>query len=108
MSLDIWLEETSPHTVFDANITHNLNRMADEAGIYHTLWHPEDEGGIATAKDLADILAPAIHDMKKRPEYYSKFDAPNGWGKYKDFIPWLEKLYAACLEHPNAIVKVSR
>ena len=41
MSLDIDLIETSPHSVFDANITHNLGKMAGEAGIYEALWHPE-------------------------------------------------------------------
>ena len=34
MSLDVWLVEVLPTEVYSANITHNLNRMADEAGIY--------------------------------------------------------------------------
>lgn len=107
MSLDIDLIETSPHSVFDANITHNLGTMADKAGIYKALWHPEDVG-IKKALELAHILAPAIADMDARPEYYKTFDAKNGWGTYKDFAPWLKKLYHACIMHPNAEIKVDR
>jgi len=106
MSLDIDLIETSPHSVFDANITHNLGKMAGEAGIYEALWHPE-RTTIKKASELAAVLAPAIHDMKTRPDFYKQFDAENGWGKYRDFVPWLEKLYEACIEHPEAEISVS-
>jgi hypothetical protein len=106
MSLDIDLIETSPHSVFDANITHNLGTMADKAGIYEALWHP-GEAGIKKASELAHALASAIADMKARPEYYKSFDSANGWGMYDNFIPWLEKLYHACIMHPNAEIEVS-
>jgi hypothetical protein len=106
MSLDIDLIETSPHSVFDANITHNLGKMAVEAGIYEALWHPE-RSGIKKASGLATILAPAIHDMKMRPDLYKQFDAENGWGTYRNFIPWLDRLYDACIEHPDAEISVS-
>lgn len=51
MSLDVWLEEKRPCQVYGRNITHNLNGMAGEAGIYHHLWRP-DELGIKTAFEL--------------------------------------------------------
>lgn len=45
MSLDVYLEGPPvPQDVFWANITHNLGRMADEAGIYKHLWRPEEIG----------------------------------------------------------------
>ena len=106
MSLDISLMELSPHEVFSQNITHNLGEMAEKAGIYSCLWHPE-ETRIVTAADLAERLVPALADMKARPEYFKQFDAPNGWGKYEHFIPWLEKLIEACNEHPKANIEVS-
>jgi hypothetical protein len=40
MSLDVYLEEVRPCTVYSSNITHNLNKMADEAGIYQALGAP--------------------------------------------------------------------
>jgi hypothetical protein len=41
--------------VYTANITHNLNRMAKEAGIYKHLWRP-DEIGITLAGELIEPL----------------------------------------------------
>lgn len=113
MSLDISLygpERTEPcrcphcdneHTrltcdeYFSANITHNLNRMATAAGIYHCVWHP-DEHGITKARQLITPLTGAIRTMKADPAVFKVFDAPNGWGTYRDFVPWLERLLAAC------------
>ncbi len=32
----------------------------------------------------------------------------NGWGTYKNFVPWVAKYLAACEEYPDADVSVSR
>ena len=42
MSLDVWLNAVVKTQVFSANITHNLGKMADEAGIYKALWRPDE------------------------------------------------------------------
>jgi hypothetical protein len=34
-------QEYITHDVYDGNITHNLGRMADMAGIYYALWRPD-------------------------------------------------------------------
>lgn len=120
MSLDISLYNTEKlkcqcgrihdletELVFDANITHNLGEMADEAGIYKCVWRPE-EIGIIKAAQLADLLTPAIRDMDLRPAHYRKFSSYNGWGTYEDFVPWLEKLRDACVKYPEAEISVSR
>ena len=121
MSLDVYLtnvvlnkcphcgEElsTTSNEVFNANITHNLGLMAEKAGIYKHLWRPE-EGGISKAATLIAPLKKAITDMKARPEYYEQFNADNGWGTYKDFVPWIEEYLRACIEYPEAIISVSR
>ena len=39
MSLDVYLMVDNER-VYDANITHNLNSMASEAGCYEALWRP--------------------------------------------------------------------
>jgi len=41
--------------VFHRNITHNLGKMANAAGIYEALWRPE-EIGITQAKQLIDPI----------------------------------------------------
>jgi hypothetical protein len=106
MSLDIYLTAIRPTEVFHANITHNLGRMANAAGFYEHLWHPKEEG-ITLAQHLIAPLSQGIALMKADPARYKAFDAPNGWGTYDDFVPWLEKLLQACQENPDADISVS-
>lgn len=99
--------EFETECVFDANITHNLNKMADAAGIYEACWRPE-EIGATKASDIIQILEKGFEDMKARPEHFKKFDSENGWGTYKDFLLWVESYLNACREYPDAIIEVSR
>ena len=99
--------EFETECVFDANITHNLNKMADEAGIYEACWRPE-EIGVTKASDIIPILEKGFEDMRARPEHFKKFDSENGWGTYKDFLPWVESYLNACRKYPDAIIEVSR
>ena len=94
-------------TLFSQNITHNLNSMADEGGFYEAIWRP-DQNGIMKADQLIPILEKAVTDMRSEPERFKQHNAPNGWGLYEDFLPWLEKYLQACKENPEAIVRVSR
>lgn len=106
MSLDIYLSEVKEVDVFDANITHNLGRMAEEAGIYRLLWWAEEDG-IKQAGQLIEPLAKAIADMKADRPRFEALNSPNGWGKYEHFLPWLERLHEACVASPEARVRVS-
>jgi hypothetical protein len=106
MSLDVSLY-IDEECVYDANITHNLNTMTDNAGIYKHLWRP-DELNIKQAKELIDPLTFGLEYLKKEPEYFEQFNAPNGWGLYKHFVPFVEKYLNACKEYPNAIINISR
>lgn len=108
MSLDVSLIiKENTEEVFSANITHNLNKMASEAGIYKACWRPE-EMGATKAKDIVAILEKGLEDLKSRPEYFEKFNASNGWGLYEHFVPWVEKYLSACIEYPDAEINVSR
>ena len=107
MSLDVHLTRVQPTEVFWQNITHNLGAMAEEAGIYGIVWRPE-ENGIERAEQLIEPLRSAIKEMKSDPVRFKKHDAPNGWGLYEHFLPWLEKYPAACEEYPDSTVSVSR
>ena len=93
--------------LYDSNITHNLTEMAEEAGIYEACWRPE-EIGATKAKDIIGKLALGLDLMKRDPERFKKFDSPNGWGKYENFVPWVEKYLKACEENPDATIEVSR
>lgn len=107
MSLDVCLTAVRPTCVYDANITHNLTAMADEAGIYKHLWRPE-EIGITKAAQLIEPLTVGLAILKADPERFKKHNAPNGWGIYKHFVPFVENYLAACVENPDADVSVSR
>jgi hypothetical protein len=107
MSLDVYLTKTKPVEVFSANITHNLGAMAEAAGIYRHLWQP-DELGISHASQLIKPLERGLAKMKAEPDEYRKHDAPNGWGKYDHFIPWIERYIEACKQDPDATINISR
>ncbi|MEO7345071.1 MAG: hypothetical protein ABIU85_09580 [Methylotenera sp.] len=107
MSLDIYLKEVRLTAIFDANITHNLNKMAKDAGIYSHLWRP-DEIGIVTASQLIEPLRAGLALLKSDPLRFQNFDASNGWGKYENLVSVVEDYLAACVENPNATVEVSR
>jgi len=93
--------------VYDANITHNLNTMADKAGIYYALWRPE-EIGKTKAKDIIELLEKGLADLKQRPEYFKQFNSSNGWGMYDNFVPFVENYLKACKENPNCKIVISR
>jgi hypothetical protein len=115
MSLDVYLyieadtggPEPRTFEIYSANVTHNLGKMAREAGVYRHLWHPE-EVGVETAADLIAPLAGAIVTMKADPERFRALNSENGWGCFDGFVPWLEGLLQQCQENPKAKVRVCR
>lgn len=125
MSLDVYLEgpaETAPcvcpecdhvhtrvtrATLYSANITHNLGAMAEEAGLYRWLWRP-DELGVACARELIEPLKTGLALLRSDPARFMAFNALNGWGLYKHFVPFVAGYLAACEEFPDATVAVSR
>ena len=106
MSLDVYLREVRLTTIYDANITHNLNKMAEEAGIYKHLWRPE-EIGVTKAQQLIAPLRAGLELLKADPARFEKHNASNGWGMYEHFVPFVENYLAACEENPDATVEVS-
>ena len=114
MSLDVYLSTPAcahcgrgPSIVYTANITHNLRRMADAAGIYQPLWRPE-EIGATRAKHLLERLRAGFVWLKANKAEARKHDSPNGWGLYDHFVPFVENYLAACEANPEAEVSVSR
>ena len=113
MSLDVYLSTPACPTcgrndeLFHANITHNLSEMAGELGIYPALWCPEAVN-VTCAADLIVPLTAAIEKMQADPEHWQSYDSPNGWGLAVNFLPWLVRYRAACLEHPKSVVTANR
>lgn len=98
-------EETNE--VYSSNVTHNLNSMAEEAGIYKHLWRP-DEIGITKAGQLIEPLRAGLTLLKSDPPRFEKHNPLNGWGSYQAFVPWVENYLRACEENPDADIHVSR
>jgi hypothetical protein len=107
MSLDVYLLRTQPTRIYQANITHNLNVMAKEAGAYEVLWRPE-ELGMTKAGELVPMLRAALERLVADPERYRKYNPENGWGSYDGLVKFIYEYLCACETHPDADIEVSR
>lgn len=125
MSLDVWLrgEEREADcecaecynvhrrrisdTLYERNVTHNLNRMADAAGIYQHLWRP-GEIGITRAAELIAPLEAGLAALLAEPARFKEYNPSNGWGSYEGLCDFVNEYLEACRAHPGAIVSVSR
>lgn len=89
------------------NITHNLYEMAQEVGLYDVLWNPE-KLGITIASQMLLPLESGINELEKDPNKYKAFDAPNGWGRYEDFLEFCKSILQKCREYPDAVIEVNK
>lgn len=112
--------------VYDSNITHNLGNMAEKAGIYEALWRPYqlldeykkfadykeemefEEKQEIKASFIIPYLEKGLSELKSRPDYFKKFDSPNGWGLYKNFVPFVERYLDACKSFPESLISADR
>jgi len=100
------------HSHREWNFTHNLTPMADAAGIYQVLWHPNkdySEHGwqdewieYKTAKDILPILQAGYDRMLLEPDHYKSFEPANKWGTYDGFLTVISEIIEACKEYPDA------
>jgi hypothetical protein len=93
--------------VYSANITHNLNHMAAEAGIYQALWRPE-EIGLTKASQLIEPLRAGLKLLRNDPERFEKLNPDNGWGNYEGLVRFVENYLEACEKYPDAEIEASR
>lgn len=107
MSLDVTLYDLEMVEVFEFNITHNLARMAQAAGVYQAMWHPE-ELGIEVAEDLVPLLEMGLYLLIGDPARFEPLNPENGWGDYADLLRTVRRYLAACKDHPNAAIEVCR
>lgn len=108
--MGIWIGLIEPHTdevVFSDNTTHNLAKMAKACELYKSLWRPE-ELGIKYARDLIPYISTGLSELASKPEEYSKYNSPNGWGTYQGLVRFTTSIYIACLDYPDMLVQVDR
>jgi hypothetical protein len=103
----ITMPMSTTHEVYWANITHNLNKMAEEAGLYEYLWRP-DEIGIETAAELIEPLKAGLARLRADPDHFRQFNPSNGWGSYEALVEFVERYLHACRDYPHATVKAWR
>ena len=93
--------------VFTRNITHNLGKMAYEAGIYMHLWRP-DEIQATVASQLIEPLRKGLDLLLSDPERFNKLNPSNGWGDYDGLVAFVTDYLMACERYPQAKVRVWR
>jgi hypothetical protein len=113
MSLDVDLMMTLPTSVYTANITHNLGKMAKEVKLdggltlYDVLWRP-DEHGMVFAKDISEHLEIGWNILLSDPGKYMEFEPENHWGSYEGLCNFVYSYRNACWDNPEAELSISR
>lgn len=113
MSLDVYLYGEDP--VFEQNITHNLIKMAAEAGIYDALWRPDERfavDGVVRGSAILPALRAGLATLVAQPERFKALNPSNGWGSYEGLVKFVREYIEAIEERfmlgEDPKVKVSR
>jgi len=113
MSLHVDLMVVCPVSIYENNITHNLTKMADSVllsngkSLYEILWRPE-ENGYTKAGDIQSFLHEGMIELTDFPERYKPYNPENGWGSYDNLMEFISSYYLACLQNPEAELRISR
>lgn len=129
MSLTIYIQKTKEEdseVLFRQNITHNLNYMAEAAGLYEAMWRPyrlhkdykytfsveeeyEFENSVEIiASSLLPVLMNGYRELLMNPDEYKKYNPENLWGDYDGLVRVVSDYIVAINEYPNGYVFVSR
>ena len=91
----------------DYNITHNLNKMAEEAGLYYVLRRPE-EIWVSMWKEALPLLEKWLKKLIAHPNKYKKLNPENGWWDYEWLVEFVKEYIFQVKENPDCMVSVSR
>jgi hypothetical protein len=114
MSLDVDLMVVQPTSVYSANITHNLGKMASEVKLsngmtlYDILWRPDEQKDLNCAKDIAELLDEGWNILLSDPEKFKKLEPDNGWGSYEGLEKFVYNYRNACWDNPDAELSICR
>lgn len=98
-SAHIDFESTPLVEAYWANITHNLTGMAKAADIYDILWRPGYEFTKITP-EITRRLGSGYSALISDPAKFREYNAPNGWGMYCHFVPFVAGILDAFKAHP--------
>jgi hypothetical protein len=108
MSYDVYLvaDLGGPELVgvdgLSANMTWNLRPMFaavnDGSG-------PQEWDG-QSARIVAEILTRTLAAFDAEPDKFRAMNPPNGWGTFEGAREFAQEVLAACLNAPNAVVRV--
>lgn len=113
MSLDITLKReifnlagkhVGAQYLFELNITHNLNTMAKESGLYAPMWQPKED----YARDVIPALIKGIQFLVDNQEEMEDHSPENNWGCYDNLLDGAIDYLCACLRNPDAEIVISR
>ena len=90
--------------LFDVNITHNLNEMASEAGLYQAMWRSHG----ARAGDLVSALVEGVAMLKREPNRFQAISPKNGRDDYDGLLRTALAFLQACRDNPDATVEACR
>jgi len=96
--------------VFEATLTHNLNKMAARAGLYDALWNPTSikKRHPARASDIIEPLTIGIRWLKENEDEALKYKPKNGFGTLYGLQAFAEDLLKNCKDYPNAKIYVEK
>ena len=106
MGLRIALVESQPVEVFTQSVSGNLAKMAQAAGLYGPLWHP-DENGVRLAGDLIAPLKAGIDLLESDRSRFEAMSPSNGWGDYASLLAFVKSTLDACVKSPASAVVTS-
>lgn len=101
MSLDVYLE-SGREELYWSNTSSHFKNMAKEAGLYKTLWEPEEN---AKSDDLVFPLYEGLNRLKRDPNHFKKFNVL--YAKYEEFLRFVQRYFDACCDNPGANVRIS-
>ncbi len=100
-------DDTETTVVWHRNITHNLGKMADAAGLYEPLWRP-DEIGATHARMLVERLESGLQTLTSDRDKFAALNPENGWGNYDQLVEFALSFLEACRSNPDCTIYACR
>jgi hypothetical protein len=101
MSLNLYVHPFDDEAeTFSVNITHNLAKMAREAGLYKSMWSSHDK----FASDIIVELTAGVCNLACDRDKFIKFNPENGWGTYEELLVVATEFLAACKRMPKGTI----
>lgn len=117
MSLDVYIKSKKKEEDREwvANITHNMNKMAqrifvseNKETLYDYVWRPEELYKEIYTNEMKNVLTKGICIMISKRKSLLRYEPENGWGSYDSFLKFLIEYKKACEDHPGYIIEASR